>query len=185
MTTELLIDDIIRREGGVADRPADRGGITHWGITAHTLGHWMKLGRPATRDEVLALTYGDARQIYRDLYVTPFSWAPDPLRALMVDWSVTSGPSDPIHALQVTLKRRGLYAGLLDGVVGSLTRAAVVNDNAPRETYRDVLLSRIRFYQALGITNDADVQAFLASHPHTQLANVAGWVNRSLEFVLG
>jgi len=28
-----LIDDLIAREGGFVDHPADKGGPTHWGIT--------------------------------------------------------------------------------------------------------------------------------------------------------
>ncbi|MCJ8158203.1 glycoside hydrolase family 108 protein [Sphingomonas sp. LaA6.9] len=33
MTIDQLIDDVISREGGYSDHPADRGGPTHWGIT--------------------------------------------------------------------------------------------------------------------------------------------------------
>lgn len=33
MTIKRLIDDLIAREGGYVNHPADRGGPTHWGIT--------------------------------------------------------------------------------------------------------------------------------------------------------
>ena len=33
MTIDQLIDDVIAREGGYSDHPADRGGPTRWGIT--------------------------------------------------------------------------------------------------------------------------------------------------------
>lgn len=33
MTIHTLIDDLIAREGGYVDHPADRGGATKWGIT--------------------------------------------------------------------------------------------------------------------------------------------------------
>ena len=33
MTIHTLIDDLIAREGGYVDHPADRGGATNWGIT--------------------------------------------------------------------------------------------------------------------------------------------------------
>ena len=33
MNIDKLIDDVIRREGGYSNHPADRGGPTNWGIT--------------------------------------------------------------------------------------------------------------------------------------------------------
>lgn len=42
MDIEQLIDDVIEREGGYVDHPADRGGPTRWGISqqvARTLGY--------------------------------------------------------------------------------------------------------------------------------------------------
>ncbi len=32
-TVEKLIEDLIDREGGFVDHPADRGGATCWGVT--------------------------------------------------------------------------------------------------------------------------------------------------------
>ena len=64
-TIEQILDDILRREGGYVNHPADRGGPTNFGITAQTLGSWRKLGRPATAAEVQALTEPEARAIYR------------------------------------------------------------------------------------------------------------------------
>ena len=45
---EQILDDILRREGGYVNHPADRGGPTNFGITAQTLGNWRQLGRPTT-----------------------------------------------------------------------------------------------------------------------------------------
>jgi ferredoxin-NADP reductase len=69
-TIEQILDDILRREGGYVNHPADRGGPTNFGITAQTLGSWRKLGRPATAAEVQALTEPEARAIYRQQYIT-------------------------------------------------------------------------------------------------------------------
>ena len=67
---DTILDEIIRREGGYVNHPADRGGPTNFGITAQTLGSWRKLGRPATAAEVQALTETEARAIYRQQYIT-------------------------------------------------------------------------------------------------------------------
>jgi lysozyme family protein len=50
---DAMFDDVLRREGGFVDHPADRGGPTKYGITQRTLGHY--LGRAVDRAEVEAL----------------------------------------------------------------------------------------------------------------------------------
>jgi lysozyme family protein len=62
MTIEELIDDVIGREGGYSNHPADRGGPTRWGVTlavarAHGYGGDMR-----------AFPREEAVRIYRKLY---------------------------------------------------------------------------------------------------------------------
>jgi Glycosyl hydrolase 108 len=62
MAIEALIDEVIGREGGYSNHPADKGGPTRWGVTeavarAHGYGGNM---RAFPRDEAVA--------IYRKLY---------------------------------------------------------------------------------------------------------------------
>ncbi len=62
MTIDKLIDDVIAREGGFSDHPADRGGATRWGITeqvARDAGYKGTM-RDLPRSEAVA--------IYRQLY---------------------------------------------------------------------------------------------------------------------
>ncbi|NIJ17585.1 glycoside hydrolase family 108 protein [Sphingobium vermicomposti] len=62
MDISVLIDEVIAREGGYSDHPADRGGPTHFGITQAVArangysGHMKALPRPM------------AEAIYRQLY---------------------------------------------------------------------------------------------------------------------
>ena len=62
MDISTLIDEVIAREGGYSDHPADRGGATHFGITQAVArangyaGHMKALPRAA------------AETIYRQLY---------------------------------------------------------------------------------------------------------------------
>jgi lysozyme family protein len=62
---DAILDEVLRREGGYVNHPADHGGPTKFGIIAKTLGDWRRLGRAATAQEVAALTVEDSRAIYR------------------------------------------------------------------------------------------------------------------------
>ena len=88
MTDDQIIDEILRREGGYVDHPADPGGPTRYGITLATLADWRRT--PQTAADVQALTEADAREIYRARYLAPF----DDLTILKphaVDIAVNSG----------------------------------------------------------------------------------------------
>jgi lysozyme family protein len=164
VTTDVLIDGILAREAGYVDDPDDRGGPTNHGITARTLGEWRRLGRPATRAEVLALEVPEARAIYRARYVRPFETVPfGELQAQLVDIGVTSGPATAIVMLQTVL---GVPA---DGILGERTRAALAA--LPWKLTNNALIGlRVR-------SMAADVRA----HPN-QLENLHGWVNRAVLF---
>jgi lysozyme family protein len=59
---ESLLDELIRREGGYVDHPADRGGPTNWGITQTTARENGYAG------DMRALPRAQAARIYRALY---------------------------------------------------------------------------------------------------------------------
>ena len=62
MHIDQLLDDLIAREGGYSDHPADRGGKTRWGITeAVARAH-------VYRGEMRDLPRAEAEAIYRRLY---------------------------------------------------------------------------------------------------------------------
>ncbi|MFT3978580.1 MAG: glycosyl hydrolase 108 family protein, partial [Sphingomonas bacterium] len=62
MDIEDLIDEVIGREGGYSNNPADRGGATRWGITE-------KVARAnGYRGDMRALPRETAAAIYRRLY---------------------------------------------------------------------------------------------------------------------
>lgn len=166
---DTILDDILRREGGYVNHPADRGGPTNFGITAQTLGSWRKLGRPATATEVQALTEMEARAIYRQQYITApgFETITNPaLLHLLVDAAVHSGPKRAVQWLQSAL---GVTA---DGVIGPKTRAALAQADKGVLCGK-VLGQRLRHLGRL-ITNDPKQSAF-----------AAGWMNRMAEFVEG
>ncbi len=176
---DTILDEIIRREGGYVNHPADRGGPTNFGITAQTLGEWRKLGRPASAAEVQALTKDEARALYRQQYITGpgFEAITHPaLLHLLVDTAVHSGPkraeagqSGPKRAVQWLQAALGVTA---DGIIGPKTRAALaIADQGV--LYSKVLGQRLRHLGRL------------TTHDPKQSAFAAGWMNRMAEFVEG
>jgi lysozyme family protein len=181
LTTEAIIAGILEREGGFADRRADRGGPTKYGITQATLSRWRN--QPATVADVRELRPEEAAAIYRVRYVKPFELLPETLAALLIDWGVTSGPDDPIKALQRILQAKGLNVGPIDGILGPQTRRAVLADPNARDTYRALLRSRIAFYLDLAL-NESTTRVYLEETPGAQLHNLRGWIARACEFLI-
>jgi len=165
MTTDDIINDIIRREGGFVDHPADRGGPTKYGITQSTLAEWR--GRPVTKKDVEALTVDEARRIYRSNYIDKpgFAALPEPLRGLVVDTAVHSGVKTAVRLLQ-----KALGGPAMDGILGPVTMAAVRGANYSW-LYRKVLAERIRYLGEVITVRPAN--AVFAK----------GWMARMAEFV--
>lgn len=127
MTESEVLDGLIEREGGFTVNPDDRGGPTKFGITAQTLGNWLGLNRPASREEVYHLSVEMARQIYRVRYIQQPGFTPEnipfePLRVQLIDFGVNSGPERAVRWLQRVL---GFAPVDIDGVFGPVTRATL------------------------------------------------------------
>lgn len=119
-SNNAIIDDLIRREGGFANHPADRGGPTNHGITWRTLTRWLK--REPTIDEMKSLTTETAHAIYRSFYVvTPrFDRIEDEdLRAQVIDAGVLHGTGWAARRLQECV---GVAA---DGIIGPISVRAI------------------------------------------------------------
>lgn len=168
MTTDRLIDEILKREGGYQDDPTDsgnaHGGATNFGITARTLGEWRRLGRQATKAEMKALTVEEARAIYKAQYVRPFEDVPFPdLQAALVDFGVNSGTVTAIEKLQEVL------GVVVDGVLGPRTRTAMVA--MPwKLTVNALVAARVKHCSEL-VEKDAK-----------QRDKLRGWVKRAVSF---
>jgi len=62
VNVDKLIDDVIRREGGYSNHPADRGGPTNWGVTEQVARAWGYFG------DMRALPRSAAVTIYKNRY---------------------------------------------------------------------------------------------------------------------
>ena len=109
MNVDNLIDEVIGREGGYSNHPADRGGATRWGVTE-------KVARAhGYRGEMRHYPREEAKAVYRRLYwLRPgfdrvAEHAPR-LAAELFDTGVNMGP--------------GVAAGFLQRALNALNRGA-------------------------------------------------------------
>lgn len=116
---DLFLSEVLKHEGGYVDHPKDPGGATNLGITIGTLSSW--LGRPATKDEVKALTVRDVAPIYRRNYWDRIRGddLPSGVDTATGDFAVNSGVSRAAIYLQEVV---GVAP---DGKIGPVTLAVV------------------------------------------------------------
>ncbi len=126
---EDLIEEVIEREGGYVNHPADRGGATNWGITEGVAR------RHGFTGEMRALPKSEAVAIYKRLYwLSPrldavANQAPD-LAAELFDTGINMGTGTAAGFLQRALNalnRNGAdYADInVDRQIGPATLAAL------------------------------------------------------------
>lgn len=161
-----IIDATLRREGfgEFTNRAEDRGGPTKWGITLNT---YRRFRENATIDDLRALTEEQARDIYWQDYVERpgFDRIVHPeLRALMVDFGVTSGTVTAIKALQRALNVQA------DGINGVETRKALAGVDGDL-VYASVLRQYFSHFAAIVVKDPS------------QLVWLRGWINRANEFI--
>ena len=173
-TVEQMIDDILRREGGFSDNPADRGGPTNFGITQKTLSR--VLGRAATRAEVKNLNPEMARDIYRrDYFLGPgIDGLPAEIQPFVFDCAVNHGPRRAIRFVQNVCNDAGISDGALDvdGVMGPQTRATAAEaQQRMGKVFLEALIEERRNFYHQIVANDPSQERFLD-----------GWMNRVAEF---
>lgn len=126
MSVKKIIEDIIAREGGYVNHPADRGGPTNYGITRRSYAEYFKCPiNTVTIQDISTVTPKLAEKIYLTLYyVRPkiASLHPD-IQPIMLDMAVHHGCVGAIKIMQTALTY--LYnPGKIDGIIGPATIAA-------------------------------------------------------------
>lgn len=171
-SVDSMISDIIRREGGFVDHPADRGGPTNFGITHKTLARY--LGREVTRNDVRKLSRTLAAEIYRRAYYLEprIDALPPGIRAFLFDSAVNHGPRRAIKFLQTVLNAAGFGLLGVDGLAGPKTRgqAKIAADRMGPWLLLALAEERRMFYRLI-VERDPSQRVFLK-----------GWMNRVTEF---
>jgi len=163
---EELLDDVIAREGGFVNHPADQGGPTKFGITQRTLSEW--LGRPATVDEVRTLDEETAREIYMARYLTSsrIDTLPPETVPQVFDMAVNMGPRRAVRILQEVLNLAGWRVDV-DGTVGPETRCAALEAQEQMGPFlaNGIADQRANFYRRLAAADPSQhvfLQGWLA-----------------------
>ena len=164
---EQIIEDIVLvNEGSFTDNPVDPGGPTNFGVTLHTYSGF--LGRPATTDELKAMTQAEAIEIYKIqyLYTPGFHQIADMrVRTTMVDTGVLFGPGRAIQFLQNAV---GVVA---TEILGLQTLQAVNSFTDPRSICNSIAVQRIQYHV------DHCVQ------DRSQIAFLRGWISRACRLI--
>ena len=129
MSVDLYIDDLLKREGGYVNHPADRGGPTNWGITEQVARAFGYHGEMAQMPRAVA------NQIYVERYwrAPGFDQVNEHSAAVaeeLLDTGVNMGPAVASRFLQRALNVLNLEAKTypdmtVDGAIGRMTIAAL------------------------------------------------------------
>lgn len=176
-----LIAEVIDREGGYVNHPADRGGPTNWGITIAVARRHGYTGdmRALPRSTAAAIYAADYWHSLRLDEVAAFS---TDLALVLFDFGVNSGPGRAAEYLQRqlnVLNNRGkFYADIkVDGALGSASMAALRGFVAARGAGG---------LEVLAHTTNAERIVFcrgLAERNESQEAFTYGWFRRVVELL--
>lgn len=165
-----MIDGLDEPEGGKSDDPVDRGGLTHYGVTAEGLADYKQRAAPndpIARKKVSELTKADTRIIF-DEQIRQYRLdriEDSHLRQHIFDMVANHGPGIAIGMWQKALNESGVLPNGQkveeDGILGPETRQ-VLNGLNPeqRRTLNNVMVdNRLRFYETI-IKNDPTQEKF-------------------------
>lgn len=168
MSIYTLISNLLVREGGYVNHPADRGGPTNMGITQRILAAWRRV-ESVSASEVATLTKAEATAIYKALYwVKPgfnhLDTSPVVIE-LLFDMAVHHGPGTAVRMLQRA-------AGVKDdGIIGPITRGVVGRLSGPTLA-AGLMAERLDF-----------IGDILTNRPN-QYVFADGWLNRLAKLTL-
>jgi lysozyme family protein len=135
MTFDEAFTALIGNEGGISDNPADKGGLTKYGISQ----------RSYPNEDIRNLTLDRAKQIYFRDFWTPAGCdaVPDAIRFDLFDAAVNSGIRAAVKCLQTAA------GSTPDGILGPQTLAAIAAMDGARLAAR-FNGARLQFMTSLG-----------------------------------
>ncbi|WP_283393184.1 glycoside hydrolase family 108 protein [Photobacterium phosphoreum] len=163
---EAMLDDVLRKEGGYVDDPADAGGATNRGISlryAKGVGLDLDGDGDTDKDDIRLVTVEDAKRLYReDFYTGPrIDTLPVAIQPVLFDYAVNSGPPRALMAMQRVLNLADFPCDV-DGVIGPQTRkqADVASEAMGGYLVNAICDYRQRFYDRI-VERNPSQQRFL------------------------
>lgn len=169
-------------EGGLSDDAADRGGLTHWGVSmaflfdleyssrgAHLLRSLGVAPLPVNRKTIKALTKKQAEAIFKSEFwdKLDLDTLPVQMAVLLYDAAVNTGCGQSVRLAQRGYNVAGAGTSIeVDGKLGPITRKALTEHNI-KEVRQGILDAREFFYRDLVIKNLSQSVFF------------RGWLNRT------
>ncbi|MFC2967171.1 holin-associated N-acetylmuramidase [Acidimangrovimonas pyrenivorans] len=182
-TVQDIAAEIVAREGGYVNDPADPGGATKYGVTLATM---RRLGIDLTGDgqvteaDVQRLSRGRATEIFVDHYYKGphLDALPPVLQPSVFDMYVNAG-ANAVRILQRLVTRMG-YACADDGAIGPKTTAAVqaAARAAPDHIADAYAIARRNYYFRL-----ADARPASRKYARTRAGGKGGWITRAETFM--
>jgi lysozyme family protein len=178
-----LAEEIVAREGGFVNDPADPGGATNFGVTIHTL---RRLGLDLTGDgqvteqDVRSLTRAQAVEIFIEHYFRRPGIAalPEGIQPSVFDMYVNAG-SNAVKVLQRLLTEMG-FPCTDDGAIGPQTIRAAQQaaEAAPTHLADAYAIARRNYYYAL-----ADARPASRRYARRKDGGKGGWILRAESFM--
>jgi lysozyme family protein len=159
-TFEIALQFVLEHEGGKADHPYDRGGLTYRGIARNA---WPKWEGWQYIDKGTEPPLEMVRKFYYENFWQPLKCdsLPAPIAIFLFDSAVGSGPGFPTRWLQRAVGAKD------DGVVGDET-IRKAQQAAPQAVVDSMLRRRILLYDSI-IRNDS-----------RQVVFRDGWLKRTM-----
>jgi lysozyme family protein len=137
---------LLQKEGGFVNDPHDNGGATNLGVTIGTWSRWLK--RPATVEEIKALTPSKVAPLYKTWYWDPVQGdlLPAALGMALFDFGVNAGPARAVKLVQK------IVGTGVDGQMGPGTRKSIqqyVTMHGLAELVRQYSLAKKAYYKTL------------------------------------
>lgn len=184
-TPEEIANEILRREGGFVNDPADSGGATNHGVT---IGTMRKLGLDLDKDgdidvnDVKQLSLYQAREIFLKEYFhrTRISDLPVILHATVFDTAVNSGPKTAIKFLQDVLNKMEFPCGAVDGWIG---RKTIMSAEKAAWQAGAFLLDAYGIERRNFMFRLADRRPKDRKFCVTRAGDKGGWITRAEEFI--
>lgn len=175
MTSSIddMIVDVLSKEGGFVNHPADKGGPTNFGITQKTLSRYLE--RVVTVDEVQAMDIQTAKDIYELRYyrMPKIDRLPPGIQHFVFDCAVNHGPRRAIKFVQEICNDAGYGPLSVDGLMGPKSKAQAY---ACYEELKDWMLVALIDERQMFYAN------IVANNP-SQSVFLVGWLNRARSFL--